>query len=866
MSLQFIFTETSFYPDLGGEAAMPGEEKLRDTFIADRYKALFDLGFADGGHEENSSLSFLRMVSGRFLNALTSMPELELLREAAQVTLTDSTADELLAAVPYGIGTEYINTEWLTGVFAGLTRAFSEEIKEYKGTVQMFLTEKGQQLRVPERIFFHLVESGDEDYPFAFMATYATRSGDGQVRHMPLSYALTEFKSDRDKLVALLSCLNKVSEVSPMLGGFVESGEMFHALRLSSDEAYEFLKSIPVIEGCGVMCRVPNWWRRRYSSVSLTVTLGEKKAAVLGFDTLISMVPKLTVNGEPLTESEIRMLLRQTDGLAFLKGKWVEIDHSRLTALLDEMEKYHGDISLLNALRMDSRQSDAPDIDIGVRVTNGKWLNSLLTSLRQPSGIKAVKAPAGVKAELRRYQQTGYNWLLYMKKLGFGACLADDMGLGKTLQILTFLEKMRTSEKGARVLLIVPASLLGNWEREAERFTPKLKYTILHGKSKAQLEEDLSSSGSLLFITTYGMAARLEALKSTRWDCLILDEAQAIKNPAAKQTREIKKIPARQRIAMTGTPIENDLTNLWSLFDFLNKGLLGTSAEFKDFVKQLDTHREGYQKLKGMVSPFILRRVKTDKAVIADLPEKLEQVEYVPLSKKQTVLYRKQVSELEKVLADPHSKMERRGLVLAAILRLKQICNHPDQFIGQEGYDPAESGKFGMLQELCETILEKRERVLVFTQYREITEHLAKYLESIFHRKGLVLHGGVSVKKRTEMVERFNGEEYVPFMVLSVKAGGTGLNLTAANHVIHFDRWWNPAVEDQATDRAFRIGQRKNVIVHKLVSEGTIEEKIDAVISSKKELSDSIIGAGGEKWITEMNDSELLELMRLELK
>ena len=355
----------------------------------------------------------------------------------------------------------------------------------------------------------------------------------------------------------------------------------------------------------------------------------------------------------------------------------------------------------------------------------------------------------------------------------------------------------------------------------------------------------------------------MAGLQETEWDCVILDEAQAIKNPGTRQTRSIKKLKAQHRIAMTGTPIENELGNLWSLFDFLNKGLLGSSDEFRKFSRQLETHAEGYQKLKNMVSPFILRRLKTDKSIISDLPDKLEQIDYVSMSKKQVVLYRKQVAELEHIL-DQVKGMQRRGIVLAYITKLKQICNHPDQFLGQETYSPEDSGKFAMLREICSTIYEKRERVLVFTQYREIIDYLEKYLETIFGRKGLVLHGGTRVKRRAELVEQFNGEEYVPFMILSVKAGGTGLNLTAANHVIHFDRWWNPAVENQATDRAFRIGQEKNVMVHKLVCEGTIEEKIDALINSKKDLAENVIGGGGENWITEMGDQELLRLLRLD--
>ena len=375
----------------------------------------------------------------------------------------------------------------------------------------------------------------------------------------------------------------------------------------------------------------------------------------------------------------------------------------------------------------------------------------------------------------------------------------------------------------------------------------------------------MESGDCFLNITTYSMAGRLTSLQERLWNYLILDEAQAIKNPSSKQTRSIKKLQAVHRIAMTGTPIENDLSNLWSLFDFLNKGLLGSREEFAAFVRELPTHQEGYQKLKNMVSPFILRRLKTDRTIIADLPDKMEQIDYVQLSKKQVVLYRDLIREMEDVLNDRLSGMQRRGVVLAAIQKFKQICNHPDQYQGQDTFDPEQSGKFQTLAEICRTIYEKRERVLVFTQYAEITEQLSKYLETVFRQKGLVITGRTPVKRRQKLVELFNGEEYVPYMVLSVKAAGTGLNLVAANHVIHFDRWWNPAVENQATDRAFRIGQKKNVIVHKLVSEGTIEEKIDQLINSKKELAENVIGGSGENWITEMDDAALLNLMKLEI-
>lgn len=387
----------------------------------------------------------------------------------------------------------------------------------------------------------------------------------------------------------------------------------------------------------------------------------------------------------------------------------------------------------------------------------------------------------------------------------------------------------------------------------------------MHGKTSDKLSMDYADLRVFLTITTYGMAAKLSCLKDEEWDCIILDEAQAIKNPLTKQTRALKELKGAMRIAMTGTPIENDLSNLWSLFDFLNKGLLGTATEFKAFVKRLEEQPEGYQKLKAMIAPFMLRRLKTDKTIISDPPEKLESDEYVTLSKQQVVLYRKLIADMEEKIKESEG-MERRGLVLSTITKLKQICNHPDQYLGEESYRIKDSGKLEMLKEICETIYEKRERVLVFTQYKEIIPYLHATLAKIFHQEGYILHGGTPVKKRSEIVAAFQQEAYVPYIVLSLKAAGTGLNLTAANHVIHFDRWWNPAVENQATDRAFRIGQKKNVIVHKLISKGTVEEKIDELIKSKVELSQQVIGDGKETWITEMNNEELMNLLRLDAR
>ena len=861
ISLQFLFTEEGFCPDGRPEMLSSADQMLLEHFEQDRYGALYHMGLAEKSPDFSPSAVFLYQVSDAFFKTLTSLPELEISRGETRAELSEDEADRLIQAAPFAIGAEHITKKWLAGVFGKLNQIFSREIGEYDGTVEMYLTEKNQQLHVPERIFFHLVEHKDDDFPFAFLATYATRGEDGKVRHVPLKYALTEYKNEREKLLALLACLNRAAEVSELLSGFVENGEMFHPLRLTADEAYTFLKQVEAIESTGILCRIPNWWKKKAAQVSMSVSMGEEKPSMLGFDTLVSMRPKLVVDGVPLAREDIEMLLAQTDGLAFLKGKWIEVDHERLQKLLAEMEAVPGDMTLMEALRLELGTGKA-SADVGQSVTNGAWLSSLLMNLRKPESIRKAVLPKSFRATLRPYQSSGFTWLNYMDKLGFGACLADDMGLGKTVQVLAYLEKLRRTNKHAHALLVVPASLIGNWQKEAEKFAPALDFQILHGKTAAKLGEEFRGSSAFLTITTYGMVTRIKELQETAWECVILDEAQAIKNPLTRQTKEIKKLSSRMRIAMTGTPIENELANLWSLFDFLNKGLLGTSAEFKEFCKGLGDHPEGYVRLKTMVAPFMLRRVKTDKSIIADLPEKLETIDYANLAKKQIVLYRKAVSDLEKRLEEAEG-IERRGLVMSAIIRLKQICNHPDQYLGQQTFSAEESGKFAMLKEICGTIYEKRERVLVFTQFKEITEYLAAFLTEVFQTEGFVLHGGTPVAKRSQIVEAFQGEKYVPFIVLSVKAGGTGLNLTKANHVIHFDRWWNPAVENQATDRAFRIGQTKNVMVHKLVCKGTIEEKIDEMIEAKKELAENVIGSGGEKWITELSNDELMSMMRL---
>ena len=864
--LSFLITKTGFRLD--NTVAVNGEEAghWKAAFSEAPYETLYRLAFQARPTCFDAAGVFLVQVAERFAEDLFAIPGLELSRENTSLSPQEESTEALLNSVPFVLGAEHVTKSWLRKQYKKLLEVFQAEIRDYSGKVSLYLSEKSQKLQVPERVFFHLVENRDDaDFPFAFLATYATAGDNGRVRHVPLQYALTEYREQRQKLLELLGCLNKAAEVSPLIGSFVDSGELFHPLRLTVEEAYRFLQDVPALEEVSILCRIPNWWKKRYSAVSVSVKIGERAPSLLGLDSLLYAVPSLTVGGVPLREEEIRLLLQQSEGLSYIKGRWIEVDHARLQELLRQMEAQGGEMTLLEALRMEiSGTVNAEEsVDIGPVITNGQWLGSLLQSLRNPAKLKNAPMAKSFRGKLRPYQKAGFSWLLQMDQLGFGACLADDMGLGKTVQILAYLEKLREKKPDARVLLIVPASLLGNWQKEAERFAPDMSVDILHGVSAAALSTRFADSDAFLTVTSYRMAASIEALKGTAWDCVILDEAQAIKNPATRQTREIKKLQSRMRIAMTGTPIENDLSNLWSLFDFLDKGLLGTSDEFRAFCRRLEERPEGYARLKNMISPFLLRRVKTDKKIISDLPDKHEQIDYVELSKKQTVLYRKLVADTQEKLLQSEG-IQRRGLVLALILHLKQICNHPDQYLGLSEFSPAQSGKFELLRELAETIYAKRERVLVFTQFRELTGALDDYLAELFHMRGGVIHGDVPVRERNLIVERFQSEEYMPYLVLSVRAGGTGLNLTKANHVIHFDRWWNPSVENQATDRAFRIGQDKNVMVHKFVSRGSVEEKIDTLIASKRELAENVIGSCGESWITELTNEELLSVLRLD--
>jgi non-specific serine/threonine protein kinase len=851
------------------------EQEIFRRFGASKYSAFLFLGFSDKSIPLSDSFNFWRAFAAVFAEKIRMTPDREQLRQSVMISLSADETQSVLDAAPLMAGAEYLNAGLLESIWGGLNRCFAEELRRYKGTVDEFIRSYSPNVHLIGRVYFHLVENKKGDAPFAFLATYSTGlNSQGTSRHLPLKYALEEFSKDDEKLLDLLSTVHLSAKESRLISQMVESGEIFHPLSMTTQEAYTFLKEVPIYENAGILCRIPNWWKGATQGVRLRITAGDKQPSHVGMDALLDFRPELILGDTVIPEEEARRLLLKSEGLAWIKNRWVAVDPEKLKQTIEAYEKSRdmiaaGEFSFRDAMRMQLNPKAALDITDqpeDLELTNGKWLDTVLKKLRTPELIDNAQTGKALKADLRPYQQKGVNWLCFLHSLRLGICLADDMGLGKTVQVIALLTIIKSQGMGLPSLLVIPASLLSNWENELTRFAPELVFSIAHPGASAGRHIDPKDHDSLtridLVITTYSLAQKYEWLQDREWNYVILDEAQAIKNPGAKQTRSVKKLRARNRIVMTGTPVENRLSDLWSLFDFINPGLLGNAKEFGRFAKGLRQSPEGYAKLRRIISPYILRRLKTDKTVISDLPEKVEMKTYSSLSRKQLLLYKEMVRELKETI-DQTEGIQRKGLILSSLMKFKQLCNHPDQYLGTGEYDEEESGKFTRLKELCETILEKREKVLVFTQFREITAPLKAFLDAVFGRVGLVLHGGTAVIKRKDLIEKFQSPAYVPFMVLSLKAGGVGLNLTAANHVIHFDRWWNPAVENQATDRAFRIGQKKSVMVHKFITKGTIEEKIDKMIESKIKLAGEVIQTGGEDWITEMNNDELIDLFSL---
>jgi superfamily II DNA or RNA helicase len=836
---------------------------------------LLPLGLSDGGIPLSPSLEFWRGFSENWIHQTCTAPEVEEKREALSIELAETDTAIFLQRMPAMVGIDSAGSAFLQNVWRSMQDAFAADIREFKGSVEDYFRKTAPRPRHIDRIHFHLVENRkDEQRPFAFLATYTTRVDEqGRARHLPLQHALEEYRNENQKLLDLLATVNKVARKNALIAALVDSGELFHPVAFTPRDAFAFLSGVPDFEASGILCRIPRWWKGAPRKVSVALSVGNAAPSRLGFDALLDFNARLHLDGVEISEQEARRILESAEGLALIKGRWVAVDTATLQKTLDVLEKADKladseQLSFAEAMRMLMGAREAGPTGLSreqVEIACGDWLKSVLEKMTNPSLIRQTAPSPALKAELRPYQRQGLSWLNFLHTLGFGICMADDMGLGKTVQMLAHLQKLK--DEGRTSLAVVPASLLENWRREIEKFTPDLRAVIIHPQalkdsSLHDIRREVDSYD--IAITTYGMLTRCPWIAEHEWFYVICDEAQAIKNPATKQAKAVKALKCKRRGVMTGTPVENRLTDLWSLFDFINPGLLGSFGEFKNYAKGLDDRPEGYGRLRRVVHPYILRRSKTDKSIISDLPDKVEMKTFCSLSKAQAILYQDLVRQLENDLKNIEG-IQRKGVVLAYLMKCKQICNHPDHYSGSGAFNTEDSGKFKRLAELCDTIHEKREKILVFTQFKEIIGPLAAFLASVFGAPGLTLHGSTSVKQRKEAVDRFQSGEYFPFFILSLKAGGVGLNLTEANHVVHFDRWWNPAVENQATDRAFRIGQKKNVMVHKFICKGTIEEKIDALIEDKKALAGEIVPEAAENWITELNDAQVRNLFRLTL-
>jgi hypothetical protein len=871
-------------PTLDGSAG----KRIHTAFIESSAHGLLHLATTELQASLLPPFAYARDFARLYLTRLCQTPvdsQSGVIPSVAPPSETDL-AFQVLQAPPIK-GGEYLSTEVLSTWWSELDKHVRSEIEQHPGGLQAYLSERNPQWRLVGRVTLHLAENKrDPDHPFAFLATYIPKlSAQGRVQHQPLGKALREYAGakNRPALLSLLMPIQRATERSSLVKEMVESGEIYHPLAWTPDSAYRFLQDIPVFEESGLVVRVPDWWKsNRPPRPAVNVKIDARKGTTLDVEALLDFSVNVTLEGEPLTESELKRILQSVGGLVELKGKWVEVDRDKLVEALEHWKEVERDtrengLSFYDGMRLLAgvpRKNDnfAPaeqDRD-WIGLTAGAALEEALRKLRSPESLNDAHPP-GLLAQLRHYQQTGVSWLRLATGLGLGACLADDMGLGKTVQVIGLLldrKAVRAADEKddtMPTLLVVPASLLANWKAELEKFAPSLSFLIAHPSENTAGKRPIKENdlhGLDLLITTYGLLSRTEWLRRCDWQLVVLDEAQAIKNSGTQQSRAVKELKASARIAMTGTPVENRLGDLWSLFDFLNPGLLGSAKTFAGLVKQMEAN-SSYQPLRSLVGPYILRRLKTDKKVIADLPDKVEMSAFCALSREQAALYEKTVRDLAEKLEDTDG-MKRRGLVLAQLMRLKQICNHPAQLVGTGDYSPAHSGKFQRLAALCEELAERQEKALVFTQFREITGPLAQFLQGVFGRPGLVLHGGTAVAQRQRLVESFQRSDGPPFFVLSLKAGGTGLNLTAACHVIHFDRWWNPAVENQATDRAFRIGQKRNVLVHKFVCRGTVEEKIDTMLAEKALLAGEIID-GAEMLLTEMSDDQLLDFVKLDV-
>ena len=753
-------------------------------------------------------------------------------------------------------------------------RGGSSDLQTLADHVEQWQRSLQRSARAPFRLCFRLQEPQKDEDPW--QVQYLLQSIRDPSLLLPVAKAPTHAKTlgvDQSSLrEQLLVSLGEAAALSPRVEESLR-GRAPEGYSTDAAGAYEFLReTAPALEQSGFGLMLPSWWTRKGTAVRLKARARVKSkkmasAGSLSLDTIVEFDWALALGDEKISKAELNTLAKLKAPLVKLRGQWVEVNSADIQAALDFLKKRgSGTATVRDLVRMElgaDGQAGPLEVD-GVDATG--WVAELLDRLEGRAPFEELPQPEQLAGQLRPYQQRGYSWLEFLKGFGLGACLADDMGLGKTIQTLSLVQRDWTDGERRPVLLVCPTSVTGNWQKEAARFTPELPVLVHHGIARnrgAAFEE--AASKHAIVVSTYTLLHRDEGvLSNVNWAGVILDEAQNIKNPETRQARAARSIKSGYRITLTGTPVENHVGDLWSIMEFLNPGFLGSHGAFQTrFFKPIQVYgdKNAAEKLRKITGPFILRRLKTDKSIITDLPDKLEMKVFCNLTREQASLYEAVAKDAQAAIESAEG-IERKGVVLATLLKLKQVCNHPAQFLKDKSAIAGRSGKLARITEMIEETLEVGDRSLIFTQFTEMGEILRRHIQETFGFEVLFLHGGTPKKQRDTMVERFGKPDGPRIFLLSLKAGGTGLNLVSANHVFHFDRWWNPAVENQATDRAFRIGQTKNVQVHKFVCAGTLEEKIDEMIERKKDVAGRVVGTG-EGWLGELSNAELKDLFAL---
>ena len=786
-------------------------------------------------------------------------------------------------------GRENFSERWMHALTSpiGTFRLSSADMTTVMVTKKWLEQAQIESIQAPFRTCFKLDPPGEEHAdPDTWRVSFYLQANDEhsllipaekawQERSETLVFLSRQFDHPQERLLA---DLGKAARLFPLIEQSLKMARP-QELRLDTEQAYTFLReTAPLLESSGFGVLVPPWWQKASARIGVKLKLKpqadtKSSLGLLGFEKIVNYDWNVAIGDKTLSMREFEQLVDLKLPLVKVRGQWVELRPDQIEAAIAFFKRKYAKqaVSLADALR----DTLGEGINVaGLPITDVEaegWIKDALDKLTQRVPLAPIEPPVSFHGKLRPYQLRGVSWLAFLKQLGFGSCLADDMGLGKTIQLITLLlheiSQTKTQVLHRPTLLICPMSIVGNWQREIRRFAPSLKVMIHHGMERLSGPAFAEATGQYdVVITTYSLALRdQEHLQLVDWNNVVIDEAQNIKNESAKQTLAIKSLKAVSKIALTGTPVENRLAELWSIMDFLNPGYLGSGAEFrKTFANPIERYRDTDRSvmLKRLIQPFVLRRLKTDKEIIQDLPDKMEMNVFCNLTQEQASLYEAVLKEmLEKI--EETDGMARRGLILATLTKLKQICNHPAQFMSDGSQLSHRSGKLARLEEMLGEVLSGGEKALVFTQYAEMGSLLRQYLQETLGVEVLFLHGATVKKQRDVLVQRFQEERRgAAIFILSLKAGGVGLNLTAANHVFHFDRWWNPAVENQATDRAFRIGQHKNVQVHKFVCVGTLEERIDQMIEQKRDLAERIVG-DGENWLTEMSTDQLRELFAL---